>query len=290
MSVPSTESLVVHVTGAVPNVVLATFALDQPGASAFVGFFEHDGAEYALKLLKTRDVRQWFATQDRFREPSYVRAVRALSITSNPFNPTPDLWPTIESDNLTCQRWLCHVARDTAQDILRRVIQETDVSSTRALVDDAFGHLSSLDLAPRTSVATRIQLGPDGRTRAYALVQESAGKTARSFSRTLQVRRRLDGGARRLQAQMLVLLALAIELAATEGLGLDLTPRFRGRLVSVPNILVRADEEHLMYMDYFGFARMDQTSGEAGLFRALYGDRGVAMPLARRIYRELACG
>ncbi|WP_155349130.1 hypothetical protein [Acrocarpospora pleiomorpha] len=266
----------------------------QPGCSALFGYFKHEHAYYALKILKTPETRAWAKEAAILDEPAYVRGLRSLPLRDSTFAPTRDLAHRIAHDHEISYEWLRAVPMERAAAALYSANQgRFDVFDATVLAT-AYGDRRFLALAPKISKLTDLLLPGRERRRIPALIQEYIGDhltTPNSYRESLSSGTKTSSHSR---AQMLVLVALALHLVQARGIGLDPSPRLtldRHPVLRVDNVLVRADQS-ISYIDFFGFFNLRGNLAEKIGYHMLYGPAGAvrryAIWLRRRLRRDLS--
>jgi hypothetical protein len=261
-----------------PQVV--DFPVDQPGASAMIGYWGRPTDAYVLKVLKVADLRA--ALRGRIREPGYVRLLRRLPLADSPFAPTRMARARIGRIHDLCRPWLRDVDRVRARALLACTVPELGTRRRDELLDTVFAERALLQLTPDISRLVDVDLPQLGPTAVPALCQRAV--TGAPYRLPLGRGRHGDR-----EIAFLVLLATARRLAQVHSLGLDLSCRFdrRDRCLVFPNVLAPAGEPGLAYVDFFGWATPLGNLAERTGFRIGYSERGPGRWLLRAMARRV---
>jgi hypothetical protein len=261
------------------------FPLNQPGASSILGLFNFEDRRYVAKLLRTKQVDA-SAFGRNFTMPLARKLLRDLPIKDNPLRPTRTTILRVSACIDQCQRKLAKVNRAMAQSALVHALKVPDANSAVVPIVVNLALYNGQELLNLFPIGTRLvpaRINTDTPLRTAAVIQEDVtdgtGKQA-AYEAVLPLSRRTPD---HLDAQFLILCALAMQLLRESHLGLDLFPHWggrRARIVKQPNVLIRSDRTAITYVDIFGLFFPEGNVAERLGCNLLYGQRGIVPRMA----------
>lgn len=266
------------------------FPSKQNGFSTIYGYFMHSEHSYVIKYLRTRTIK------GLGYRISLRKLLGRLPIKDNIFLPSEEVFENITRYIEILNKRLRTITREQASLVLLSSFEfaRNNLRFVETLLQEIFPtERTTIDLFPAGSQAVWTKNPLEGNDLTIAVIQDNINNWTSETVIYIYPNTLANNANRTSHILMLVLMALAYDLAKTEQLGLDLFPHIVSFLpfcIIIPNVLVNVPSHTLTYIDVIGLFSSNGNLIQRAGNKLLYGKNGIVRILAARIFASLIKG